>query len=183
MKYGNYTLNEKDMYDIQEIFDDYGNLMANNVVIDIQGLDPTYPEPITEGSTRTVTLTFTGTSPFTAHWLIDGTEQSISPTWDSTGTVATFHWTFNELGSSAGIVHTYEAYGTDSCPVGSLSSNRESYNITIVSAQAPAPTTGAGLSSWLGAETCFGSPPQTCFKNIYAAAAGGIVALILLTRS
>lgn len=42
---------------------------------------------------------------------------------------------------------------------------------------------GLDISTWLGEENCIGTEPnQTCIKNGYVVAVGGIALLVLLTR-
>lgn len=97
----------------------------------IRGLSPaSCIGSIVQGTTRTINLSVNpGTSPYTLHFLVDGVEKSVAPTWS--GNNVTFSYTFIEsLGN-----HTYGTYITDNCGVGSLSSNTDSCTINIVSLQ------------------------------------------------
>lgn len=97
----------------------------------IRGLSPaSCIESIVQKTTRTISLSVNaGTPPYTLHFLVDGVEKTVAPTWS--GNNVTFSYTFIEsLGN-----HTYGTYIIYNCGVGSLSSNTDSCTINIVSLQ------------------------------------------------
>lgn len=97
---------------------------------DMMGLNPaSCPASIVQGTTKTITIAVTtaGTPPYTPKFYVDGSQKTISATWDSVNNRFTFSWIFNENVAS----HTYATEITDSCVTGAKTSNRDTCTVSI----------------------------------------------------